>query len=185
MGASVGCGSGRVAPEPADASRDAAGPPDATESDAHPSDGAAAPQSVCDCARPGTFRCTACASGQTPVDGRCPDKDGTGCTCDESVAIATPTDCQHPEQFVCVVYPDSDAMTAGSGFSSFVNDWYAFVHCSCDPTRPLTPSDCACAQCSFGCATPWSCGDPPSPADASYAGVAYACACLPPVTLIK
>lgn len=183
VGASIGCGGG-LAAEPADASDESPGPADAdagaVEEDANaPSIPEAGVKSICDCERPGTFRCAACASGSPPYEGRCRANDGVRCFCDDSIPIAAPTDCEHPEQFVCQYLPESDAAIEGFGFG--VNDWFAFANCACDPTRPLSASQCTCAQCDFRCADPWDC---------AYDGVGapkgpdYACACLPaPVTI--
>src|SRR5579863_3603086 len=42
-----------------------------------------APTSICDCDRPGEFRCHDCVSGP-PVLGRCPNGDGVDCFCNAS-----------------------------------------------------------------------------------------------------
>jgi hypothetical protein len=193
MGASIGCGSGRVAPAPVDAARDAADASlgsfgddgDAKAGDADAIGDGASPRSMCDCARPGTFRCQACASGSAPVEGRCRYSDGTGCTCDESVRIATPTDCEHPEQFVCADYPGADATTGGYGVPPNIQSWFGFVDCYCDSTRPILASQCTCPQCSLICAGPWTCDTRSSVTDAAPDGVRYACECLPPLPTIK
>jgi hypothetical protein len=186
MGAAAGCGSGgRIVPSPLDASGD---PADAGAEGAAAADADAAasgPKAICDCVRPGAFRCTGCASGATPIKGRCPASDGTGCTCDESVAIAAPTDCAHPEQFVCAYTADSGATPSGQGFIGSPYDWYAFADCICDEARPITASQCTCAQCSLRCSTPWTCGPGTPGSDSAPEGARYACACLPPIPTIK
>jgi hypothetical protein len=152
--------------------------------------GDAGPQSFCDCTRPGTFRCSACASGTTPVHGRCPADDGVGCACDESVAIAAPGDCAHPEQFVCALSPDLDASLAGYGFR--FGYWYAFADCLCDSTRPITASQCTGELLSLTCTTGYGC-PPPTSSDSAFVLVGgdasdsarYACACLPPPVPIR
>src|ERR1700722_10915750 len=153
VGASLGCGSSEQAPATGAPGADAAGPPigalDASGVPDAASDTSApvVPSSICDCARPGEFRCHACAGGDAPIQGRCQKDDGTECFCDTSVPIAAPTDCAHPEQFVCSSGPGLDA--AATPFSLTVNDWFAFVDCHCDATGPLMASQCTCEQCSF------------------------------------
>jgi hypothetical protein len=133
----------------------------------------ASPESVCDCARPGEFRCHACASGDAPVQGRCQKNDGTECVCDKSVAIAAPTDCTHPEQFVCNAGPGLDA--AANGFDFTAGDWFAFADCYCDVTRPVMPSQCTCERCELQCVTSTDCASPVSGAEAS--ALRWSCAC--------
>src|SRR5579863_8392915 len=88
IGASVGCGGGRLATEGVDASDGSQGPADAdaalAEDHAAPATPEASVTRICDCQRPGTFRCSACASGRAPIEGRCPDNDGLRCFCDDS-----------------------------------------------------------------------------------------------------
>jgi hypothetical protein len=183
IGASIGCGGGRLAAEGVDASDGSPGPADADaaleEDHAAPAVPEASVTRICDCQRPGTFRCSACASGSAPIEGRCPDNDGVRCFCDDSIKIAAPTDCEHPEQFACQYLPDSDAAIEGFGFG--VNDWFAFANCTCDPTRPLSASQCTC-DCRLQCAEAWDCtydgiGQPKGPS--------YACECLPATVTIK
>jgi hypothetical protein len=176
VGASLGCGGGGDVRPPADASTPTSFGGDVTTARA---DGA--PTNVCDCARPGTFRCRACASGKSPIRGRCLDNDGVGCECDVSVPIAAPGDCPHPEQFVCNASPDYASAILGAGFPS--DDWYAFADCSCDPTLPVLPSDCDCERCSFTCADYEPCSASTAGMDADR--VRYACTCIPPVPSIK
>jgi hypothetical protein len=133
-----------------------------------------APQGVCDCARPGEFRCHDCLSGPA-VLGRCPLNDGVGCFCNTSIDIAAPTDCTHPEQFACsppsaVSLPDDDA-----GLLLSAPDWFDYAECSCDTTRPTATTDCSCARCSFSCSTD-AC--PPGSAGAALSGVRFDCACV-------
>jgi hypothetical protein len=189
VGASMGCGSSSTVGSQASAA-------DASPTDA--STGAtdvvsradAGPQSYCDCTRPGTFRCGGCASGTTPEHGRCPDNDGVDCTCDESVAIAAPSDCAHPEQFVCAILPDVDASLSAddSDYGFGPDSWYAFADCSCDTTRPIMASQCTDERTILTCAVGYGC---PSPVDdaggfgaAPSDTVRYACACLPPPVTI-
>ena len=187
VGASLGCGGGGEVRAQPDASTpasfgsdDANGQTGARDVTTTRADGA--PTSICDCARPGTFRCRACASGKSPIRGRCLDKDGVGCECDPSVAIAAPGDCPHPEQFVCNVSADYTPSTnLGNGVSSA--DWYAFADCACDPTLPLLPSDCDCERCAFTCAEYDPCSTSTAGVDADR--VRYACTCMPPVPSIK
>ncbi len=148
VGASLGCGS----PEHATgtSSSDAGSAPD----DRAISDAAVAPSGICDCPRPGEFRCDACASGQTPIEGRCPADDGADCRCDSTVAIAAPTDCAHSEQFVCAESPDAGAPTSAAEYAG-ASSWFAFADCTCDTTRPVMASQCTCEQCALRCA-PWS-----------------------------
>jgi hypothetical protein len=187
VGASLGCGGGEVRPQPV---ADASTPASFGGDDANVAMGArdvttvradGAPTNVCDCARPGTFRCRACASGKSPIRGRCIDNDGVGCECDPSVLIAAPGDCPHPEQFVCNASPDSASRILGTGFSS--DDWYAFADCSCDPTLPLLPSDCDCERCDFTCTDYDTCSASTAGVDAGR--VRYACTCLPPLPPIR
>ena len=178
VGASMGCASNPSGSAPSDSGS----PPDAGDasmgSPLHPIvvepclalDAGAGPCNVCDCARPGMFRCSTCSSGSTPVDGRCPNGDGLGCHCDPSIVIASPLDCPDPAQFVCDPAPPTNADLETAG-------WYAFARCSCDPMRPTMPSQCADERTRFGCSTLWC------PADAAggpLGHVGYACACLPP-----
>jgi hypothetical protein len=132
---------------------------------------------ICDCDRPGEFRCHACVSGP-PVLGRCPNDDGVDCFCNTSIAKAAPSDCASPAQFVCAPAPVANT----TGFVSY--DWFDYAECSCDDTRPTSRSDCTGA-------TPWySCqGGPPScpvnyPAYLS-SDFSFDCACLPPVPAIQ
>jgi hypothetical protein len=199
VGASLGCGGTNAGGAP-DAAGDASAgddrPDDATGSltvAPDPTEGAAPdasgpPHTLCDCARPGTYRCRACESGKAPIHGRCQDSAGIGCLCDESVAVGAPSDCPHPEQYVCAYSPDLDASTSGYGF--YLNDiymWYAFADCWCDSTRPVMASDCTCETCSLACATTDDvCPSGTVGADgAMSARVRYACACLPPPTPIR
>jgi hypothetical protein len=144
----------------------------ATEDFTCPSDGGActcnanAPLSICDCARPGEFKCTGCIVG-SPISGRCPNNDGVGCYCDTTVAIAAPTDCAHTEQFTCTWLPD----------------YLTFTNCTCDTTAPYLDSMCTCTNCSLACQTAYSC---PCPPNAGLCGFMqhesprFACACQPP-----
>jgi hypothetical protein len=168
IGTSMGCGTTDTAVDGGVAARPALGSDDAEV------------KSICDCARPGTFRCKACASGQMPMLGRCQNNDGEDCTCDESIAIATPTDCAHPEQFECTSGPTSTGPTSALGFSS--TDWFAFANCTCNPALPFMASQCDAERFVFECAQPWSCT---LTGDAASQTVAYACACLPFLTPIK
>jgi hypothetical protein len=187
MGASFGCGS----PEPTRATGpsgpDAAQPPtgsmDASDNAVDTGVPVTRPKSVCDCARPGEFRCHACASGDAPIQGRCMKGDGTECVCDTSVPIAAPTDCAHPEQFACAASPELDA--AAMGFALTAGDWFAFANCTCDTSRLLMASQCTCEQCTFQCATMTGCSSPVSDADASLLRWSCACEVLPPPILIK
>jgi len=173
VGASLGCGGS----DKTDLLEAGAGKP-STDATTEGGD-AGFPGSICDCARPGEFRCPACASGDAPVQGRCPQGDGVGCVCDKSVWIAAPTDCAHPEQFVCAASPELDA--AILGFAS--GDWFAFADCSCDTTRPITARQCDCEQCSLQCMTFAGCPSPVSGTDA--AALRWSCVCnsLPTVVV--
>jgi hypothetical protein len=191
VGASVGCGglavketaagdagdprSARDAEDAGGGSRDARDAGDAAD----PSESAAramAPVTPCDCARPGTFRCSACASGAPPIEGRCPADDGVACYCDESIRIGAPSDCPYPEQFACRIEPGLDASTAPGVLYS--PDWFAFADCFCDKARPILASQCTCQRCMLGCLH-GAC--PPGSAGGSSlsAAVDFACACVP------
>jgi hypothetical protein len=132
-----------------------------------------APLGVCDCARPGEFRCRDCLSGP-PVLGRCPLGDGVTCFCNTSIDIAAPTDCAYPEQFTCAPAPlvvepaDASVGLAGVG-------WFDFGECSCDTTRPIVATDCTCSRCSFACSTD-AC--PSGTAGAALSGVPFDCNCV-------
>jgi hypothetical protein len=187
IGASLGCGSGAAlhtaggAGGAGGAAGNGGAPADAgltpfdcaaTEEFTCPPDGGAcscnanAPRSICDCARPGEFKCTGCIVG-SPVSGRCPNDDGVGCYCDKTVAIAAPTDCAHTEQFTCTFFPD----------------YLSFTNCMCDPSAPYLDSMCTCAKCTLACQTAYSC---PCPPNAGLCGFMqhesprFACACQPP-----
>jgi hypothetical protein len=174
VGASLGCsGSSKTGlPEP-DAGKLSTGASDAAVD-------AGFPAGICDCTRPGEFRCQACASGDTPVQGRCPQGDGTRCVCDTSVPIATPTDCEHPEQFVCAGAPEVAATTPG--FASV--DWFAFADCSCDTSRPFMASQCTCEQCSLRCDGFTGCPSLVSATDASVLRWSCVCESLPTPVVI-
>jgi hypothetical protein len=185
VGASLGCGGaeGVANPSVADASAEAGG--DAVEQ-------TAAPMQLCDCPRPGEFRCKACVSGTPPIEGRCPDSDGRDCTCDSTVAIAAPTDCAHPEQFVCASSPDGGVTTTAENAAFQAGSWFAFADCTCDTTRPIMASQCTCEQCTLHCASWSSCAPVDAGADAgpSFGPIRtsypWACACEnlpPPVTI--
>jgi hypothetical protein len=189
VGASLGCGSSEQPAAPAAPGPDASEPPTGSLDASGSSDVAgdagalvASPVSICDCPRPGEFRCHACASGDAPIQGRCQRVDGTECFCDKSVPIAAPTDCAHPEQFVCSLGPGLDAAAPPS--AQTVDDWFAFVDCRCDATGPLMASQCTCEQCTFQCATSTGCDSPGLDADAS---LRWSCACMgvPPPVPIK
>jgi hypothetical protein len=183
-----GCGASSAAPAPgaaADASSGDAPSRDASMSaiDSNTSRADAGPMTYCDCARPGTFRCEACASGGETVQGRCPGNDGVRCTCDESVAIAAPSDCAQPEQFVCSLSPDVDASTYGFGFG--VNsDWFSFADCWCDSTRPTLSSQCTNERFVLTCAIGYGCPVNFAASDAAAEVARFACACLPPPVVI-
>src|SRR5580698_6666186 len=93
MGASFGCGSseppgatgalGRDAARPPTGSMDASDDPDASDAVSDTDAPVTGPESVCECARPGEFRCHACASGDAPIEGRCQKNDGMECICDK------------------------------------------------------------------------------------------------------
>jgi hypothetical protein len=136
--------------------------------------GPPAPQTMCDCARPGEFRCASCPiGGDPPVDGRClsgfGSGAGAGCVCDTSVPVAAPTDCPHPQQFTCTSYSGPTAYSS----------------CSCDPSAPLSQSDCASGT-TFQCqATGPIC--PPADAGFTAGGESqrFACYCGPPPVPIQ
>jgi hypothetical protein len=180
VGASLGCG-GQVSGGPPSGLEDAsAGGDDARGRDldaAAPGDaGLGGPTSFCDCTRPGTFRCASCGSGDPPVRGRCPQDDGIGCTCDATIAVASPSDCPRPEQFTCADPPTSLLGTAYFG-------WYAFADCRCDPNAPVAMSDCADASRPIlSCTTGDNC-PPMSPG--LLANVRYACQCIPMPPVIR
>jgi hypothetical protein len=155
-----------------------------------PVDAAGPPTSPCDCARVGSFRCARCASGTTPVHGRCQANDGVDCFCDDTVAVADPGDCPSPAQFTCFLAPGSDASVVG--YAPYSGDYYAFADCYCDPSRPVMPSQCDCEYCSLQCAMGSGCpfGSVAQNAffvspDASTEQVRYACGCLPPLPTIR
>jgi hypothetical protein len=196
VGASMGCGASSTVPVPgatADASNGAASNGDASNVDAsmgatdsNTSRADAGPMTYCDCTRPGTFRCEACASGGETVQGRCPGNDGVRCTCDESVAIAAASDCAHPEQFVCSLSPDADASTFAFGFG-LNNEWFSFADCWCDSTRPILSSQCTSERAVLTCAIGYGCPVDVavvSTSDAAAEAVRFACACLPPPVVI-
>jgi hypothetical protein len=183
VGASLGCGETVALPaDPIDggAAREASNPaPDAAPA-AKP-DGSSGPTSYCDCARPGTFRCEGCASGVGPIDGRCPNEDGVECSCDESIQIATPSDCAVPAQFTCQEAPNVDAGVAD--LHIFPLDWFEFAECTCNTAAPLNVSDCADAGPHF-----WSCvtGDNcPAGSKGAITNIQYACDCVPPPITIR
>ncbi len=202
VGTSLGCGAETTVIAPAGAGDASAGgsdasPNDAPQSDASPIDTGASdtdtaeseagPRNACDCVRPGTFRCDACASGMIPIEGRCVLDDGVGCVCDDSVAIAAPSDCALPTQFVCNYAPNVDpafyeSPDAGPGLASAPDDWYAFVQCSC--TGPLTSASCTamCPECFLECTT-FEC--PPGTVGGASQVVVDACACQPPPVIIR
>jgi hypothetical protein len=134
-----------------------------------------APTSLCDCDRPGEFRCRACVSGPT-VLGRCPNDDGVDCFCNKSIAQAATSDCASPAQLVCAPAP----ATYATGFLS--SDWFQLAECSCDDTRPTSSSECS-GQ------THWYCQGRPPDCPVNYpaylsSDAAFDCACLPPVPVI-
>lgn len=182
LGASAGCGGSTVnAPEtPAqDASARAIDSASTTPPDA-------GPRSLCDCARPGAFRCRACASGVAPFHGRCPGDDGVDCSCDETIAVAAPGDCAHPEQFVCNT---TQAYQAGQDYGVSPDQWYAFADCACDATRPFSMTECTDGGTTLMCAMGYGCPSGPVPpgdfaSNAPSDRIRYACACLPPATPI-
>jgi hypothetical protein len=183
VGASLGCGGVSASSKSGDeggAGRpagplDASEPPEGGESaagDACSDSSACGPQGMCDCARPGEFRCTSCPIGDPPVDGRCLSGDGTGagagCVCDTTVPVAAPTDCAYPQQFTCTSYLGPTAYSS----------------CSCNPSAPLSQSDCE-AGADFQCL-----GTTPicRPADAGLLGgesQQFACYCGPPPVVIR
>jgi hypothetical protein len=188
VGASLGCGGGsHVSTGFAGAApgAPAEGEPDAGRSPAQPvvaPAGDGGPAGVCDCARPGTFRCSHCSSDVGPIDGRCPNGDGVDCVCDPTVKIAAPRDCAHPEQFTCALAPGVDAAIGPTnGFGA--TDWYAFADCACNASVPLDAGQCADAGEVLRCES----FDPCAPGTAgrdAFAGVEYACACVPAVVPI-
>ncbi len=191
VGASIGCGGSDATsvvasggPAPLDAARSLS-PRDCASTAQYACDpsGACAcnvqaPQSPCDCARPGEFRCEGCVSGP-PMLGRCPYGDGTGCFCNTSIAVAAPTDCEQPQQFTCRTSPaignvyDAGLASVSLGASLV---WYDFADCSCDPTRPLGPADCP-ANTVFVCSSVADCSA--SSAAAPFDGVRFDCSCVP------
>jgi hypothetical protein len=138
-----------------------------------------APLGVCDCVRPGEFRCRDCLSGP-PILGRCPLGDGVSCFCNTSIEIAAPTDCAHPEQFACSPAPAVPAPVDAS-LSFNPGDWFDYAKCACDTTRPLVTTDCSCTSCGLSCQT-GTC--PPGTAGAPLSGVRFDCACVPLVVPI-
>jgi hypothetical protein len=192
VGASVGCGelaptgAGDASTGPPHGDKRDSGPRNTGRSDGGPdgpgrSDAHAGPHGVCDCVRPGMFRCHACASGTGPIDGRCPYEDGVGCFCDDSIKIAAPSDCTHPEQFVCE--PGPEAQTHPSDAGLWFTDWFYFAKCRCDGTRPFTGSQCTCPDCGFQCTPEMAC--PTGTPGWTSKEVEYACACLPAFPIPK
>jgi hypothetical protein len=199
VGASLGCGGesvtlSRDAPDGASTTKrpDAARDVSASSRDVSttPRDGAEGPASYCECERPGTFRCTSCRSGVGPYSGRCPNLDGVGCSCDESIRIASPSDCDEAAQFQCAMAP-AIYEDAGSGpldgqvlFPSatpYPAGWFDFVDCSCNAKAPLSARDCADGGVPFSCTKGDTC---PRGSPGSLPNVAYACQCVPlPITI--
>jgi hypothetical protein len=186
VGAAMGCGTSRTMTESVGGGAPEAGeaglvPADCSspaqyqcDSSGHCRCDPSAPLGVCDCARPGEFRCRGCATA-SPFLGRCPNDDGISCFCNTSIAVASPTDCASPEQFSCTPAP-LEVDDAGLGFSS--GDWFDYGECACNTALPVTAADCAssCAMCSFQCTT----GDcPPGTAAAALSSMRFDCRCVP------
>jgi hypothetical protein len=130
-----------------------------------------APNGPCDCPRPGEFRCRECLSGPS-VLGVCPNDDGVDCFCNASIAVASPTDCPHPEQFTCSPPPQLIGLDGPN---------IEYAECACDPTRPLSASDCTDND-QFACLGNISC--PVGSPAAEAINEPFDCRCLPPVVPI-
>jgi hypothetical protein len=114
------------------------------------------------------------------------------CYCDNTVAVADPGDCAHPEQFTCFTAPDTDASVTTFSPLAFPNNWYAFADCFCDTSRPFLASQCDCERCGFECVIGSGClqgtvayGTFGASTDAGPGAAQYACACLPPPVMIR
>ena len=111
----------------------------------------------------------------------CPQGDGVDCFCNESIAVAAPADCPHPQDFYCVdpstlltTLPTNDSPPDGQ-FVALTN--MQFAECLCDSDRPLSQADCAPPR-HFDCSRDPSCDVGSAGAQATSGP--FDCDCLPP-----